>query len=350
MKHIFQKKISIFDITIFFRQLSTLISASVPIIQSLEILRHAQEKLLFQKLIYSIKNEIESGKTLTNALRKFPRYFDDLTCHLIHAGEQSGTLDTMLKRIAHYKEKSLTLKNRIKQALFYPSIISFVAIAVTIIMLTFVVPRFADLFQSMHSHLPAFTLFIVGLSNLLRENSFLFLIPIIACIIVMYYFKTSREFKNYIDHILLKIPILNTLIQKIILARLTRSLATTYAAGVPITQALKTIAHLSSNHDYTQAIIGLQTQVASGQQLHTAMRMNILFPIMPIQMIKIGEESGTLEHMLEKIADIYESDIEHWVANLSHLLEPLIMIILGVLIGGLVIAMYLPIFKLGTVI
>lgn len=346
-----KQKISSLDITVLFRQLATLISSGVPIVQSLEVLRQSNhDHFSLQKLIQSIKHEIENGKTLMNSLCKFPRYFDNLTCHLVNAGEQSCTLDKILKRIASHKEKSHALKRQIKQALFYPSLIFFTAIAMSITMLTFVVPRFAELFQSMHKELPAFTQLIIFLSTLIRDQYWLILPFLILSVITFYYFKVSPQFKNKIDYYILKIPFLNTIIKKIILARLTRTLAITYSAGIPITQALKIIANIAGNTTYSKAITTIQTRVTLGQQLHTAMRMNALFPAMPIQMIKIGEESGTLEHMLEKIAELYESDIDHLISNLNQLLEPLIMITLGVLIGGLVIAMYLPIFKLGTVI
>lgn len=343
-------KISSLDVAIFFRQLATLITANIPIVQSCEILSRNQEKFQLKKLILSLKQEIESGKNLTKALQKFPRYFDDITCQLVHAGEKSGTLETMLKRIAQYKEKSIRLKKQILQALFYPTIIFIVAIIVSIMLLTLVVPRFADLFNTMHGHLPTFTLYIIALSNFMRSYAYLGILPLLAVILLSYFFKNSIRMKNKIDHLLLCTPFLGNLLKKIILARFSRNLATTFAAGVPITDALHIIAKISGNSIFTQAIMTLQKNVNSGQQLHLAMQQNPLFPAMPIQMIKIGEETGSLEHMLEKIAEWYEADIDHFIANLSQLLEPLIMIILGVLIGGLVIAMYLPIFKLGTVL
>lgn len=350
IRHYFNKKISALDIALFFRQLATLISSGIPIVQSCEILRQSQEKDSLRILINSIKTEIEAGKSLVSGLQNFPRHFDSLICNLIYAGEQTGTLEIMLKRIATNKEKALQFKNQIKQALFYPTLILVVAIMVTIIMLMFIVPRFAELFQSMHGQLPIFTQLIVNLSNYLVENIWLDLLPFFLGAVSVIYFKKSASFRNKIDHILLKIPIFNTILKKIILARFTRSLAITFAAGVPITEALLLIAETSGNNDYTKAIIALQTHIASGQQLHLTMHKNPLFPALSVQMIKVGEESGTLEHMLEKVAELYENDINHLVVNLSHSLEPLIMIILGVLIGSLVIAMYLPIFKLGTII
>lgn len=341
--------ISTLEIAIFFRQLSTLIAAGIPLVQSFDILRQTQENLQLCLLISTLKNEIEAGKNFISGLRKYPRYFDELNCHLVNAGEQTGTLEIMLKRIAHYKEKSFALKNQIKQALFYPCIIFFVALVICIIMLTMVIPRFADLFQSMHGSLPLFTQVVINFSIFLRANYWLGVIPIFAITIFMYYLKKSPSLKIYIDSIALKIPILYQIIQKIVMARFSRSLATTFSAGLPITESLKLVAYTCSNHVYTQLVIGLEAQVSSGKQLHVALSQNSLFPALVVHMIKVGEESGSLECMLEKIADLYEADIDHLVKNLSHLLEPLIMLVLGVLIGGLVIAMYLPIFKLGTV-
>lgn len=346
----FNQKISAHDLALFFRQLATLITSGIPIVQSCEILRQSQEKMLLRNLINTIKNNVEAGKSLLNGLKQFPNYFDDLICQLVHAGEQTGTLETMLNRIAYTLEKSLALKNQIKQALFYPGMIFLVAIIVSFTLLTFVVPRFAELFQSMHGQLPVFTLLVVMLSQFLRNNLWLMALPLLASIFIGCFLKKSTAFRNFIDHIILKIPFMGNMIRKMILARFARSFATTFAAGVPITHALKIVAQTSGNYAYTCAILSLEQQISAGQPLHNTMQMNALFPPMTVQMVKIGEESGTLEHMLEKIADIYEADIDYWVANLSHLLEPLIMIILGVLIGGLVIAMYLPIFKLGTVI
>jgi type IV pilus assembly protein PilC len=344
------QSITSLDITLFFRQLVTLISAGIPIVQGCDILAHGQENASFKIIIQAIKNELEAGKNLMNALKKFPQYFDDLTCQLIHAGEQSGSLETILLRIAHYKEKSLRLKNQILQALFYPTLTFIVAITVTLIMLTWVVPRFQELFETMHGHLPAFTLFIIRISQILREKLWIMIVPVLFTLLFFYLFKTHQNFKHSIDHVLLKIPLANKLLKKILLARFARTLATTFASGVPIIAALKITAATCGNNTFIKSILTLQIKIATGQQLHLAMSQDPIFPKMTIQMIKVGEESGSLETMLEKIAEIYESDIDHFVAHISRLLEPLIMVILGALIGGLVIAMYLPIFKLGTVI
>ena len=294
-KSFFNPSISALDIALFFRQLSTLIAAGVPIVQSFEILRQCQENITFKTLINGLRNEIEAGKTIANSFRHYPRYFDNFICQLVHAGEQSGTLEVMLKRIAHYKEKSIALKNQIKQALFYPTMIFVVAMIVSITMLTCVVPRFAELFQSMHGHLPLFTLIIINISSFLRENSWLSLFPLAMSLIFIYFFKTSLKLRRYLDHVILKVPFLGNLLKKMILARLSRSLATTFAAGVPIMEALNIIAQTGGNHDYTKAIVSLRGEVSAGLQLHAAMRTNPLFPTLVIQMVKVGEESGSLE-------------------------------------------------------
>jgi type IV pilus assembly protein PilC len=338
------------EITLFFRQLATLIIAGIPILQSCEILRQTQEKLSFRSIIATLKNEITAGRYLVSGLRKFPHYFDEITCHLIHIGEQTGTLETMLNRLALYKEKSIVLRKQIKQAMFYPAMVLITAFIVTIIMLTLVVPRFEELFQSMHGQLPLFTQYIIYLSHFIRHNMWLSLIPVIGFLIGSYYLKTSVKFKQYMDHVLLKIPFIHPVIKKIILARFARNFTTLFSAGIPLIEALKIIAPICGNFVYTKAINELHVNISTGRQLHIAMQINPLFPVLVTQMIKIGEESGKLELMLTKIADLYEADIDHLVINLSHLLEPLIMIVLGVLIGGLVIAMYLPIFKLGTIV
>lgn len=342
------RKISTFDVAIFFRQLATLMTAGVPLVQGCNILQKSQEKIALQQLIITLKREIEIGKSLASGLRHFPRYFDELTCHLIHTAEQTGTLDIMLKRIAHNKETAINIKNKIKQVLLYPALIVLVAVIVSIIMLTVVVPRFAELFQNMHDQLPAFTRLILHLSHWLRSDGWIGFLLGLSCLILIYYLHQLPQLKSHKDQFILKLPRIGNIIKKIILACLARNLAITLVAGVPVTEALKSIAYTSGNHIYTQAILKVQSEIAKGQYLHHAMQLDSLFPAMMTHMIKIGEESGMLTAMLEKTAEIYESDIDHLFANLSHVLEPLIIIVLGVLIGGLVIALYLPIFKLGT--
>lgn len=346
----FESKISSRDITLFFRQLATLIVSGIPVVQSFEILRQGQEKLQLRLLFNAIKNEIEKGKNLTQSLRKFPNYFDNLTCHLINMGEQTGTLDSMLKRIATHKEKQHVLKNKVIQALLYPAIVVLISLIVSVTMLIFVIPRFENLFLSMHNSLPEFTRLVIGFSKFIRNESWVGLLPIFAGVLGWYGLKKSFGFRCRFDHYILQFPWVGRIIKKVILTRLARNLAITYAAGIPITEGLKVITPISNNQDYIKALHVIQTRIIAGQQLHAAMQNSFLFPAMTVQMIKVGEESGALEPMLEKIAELYESEINDLVTNLEQMLEPLIMVILGVLIGGMVIAMYLPIFKLGTMI
>jgi type IV pilus assembly protein PilC len=345
-----RQTISRMDITIFYRQLATLIKAGIPLAQGLHILSQHQAHVLLQTLIQSLKNELESGQTLSNGLRKHARYFDPLTCHLIYVAEETGTLDIMLARISHYKEHLLSLQTKIKQALFYPAMIMLVAIVVSMTMLMFVVPRFAELFANFHAELPAFTLAIVHFSNFIRYYYWLICLPLFLVYGAYLYYKKHPRVKLVMHQLLFKIPILGKLLKKFILARFARTLATVFFAGMPIADALKMLVNISENTVVKTAIITLQFEITTGLRLHQAMQINPLFPPMMTQMIQVGEESGSLEAMLEKIAEFYEAEIDYWLKNFSNILEPLIIIILGVLIGGLVIAMYLPIFKLGTVI
>lgn len=342
-------RIPTLDIALFFRQLAALITAGIPIVQSCEILRKSQKNRPLQQVIATIKINMEAGNALSWCLSQFPRYFDSLICHLIQTGEQSGTLPITLDRIALHKENLLSIKNKIKQALFYPTIVLLVALVVSITMLTVVIPRFAELFQSMHSSLPIFTLGVIHLSELIRTYDWLTLFPLLAILLLIYYSHHSASFRCSIERLILQTPYFGHIYAKIILTRFCRTLATTFAAGIPISESLKTIAYTNGSNFYAQTILKLQVQIAKGQQLHQAMHRQLFFPPMLVQMVKIGEESGTLERMLEKIASIYEADVTYFISNCGHLLEPLIIAILGVLIGGLVIAMYLPIFKLGTV-
>lgn len=343
-------KTSVADISIFYRQLTTLISAGIPLVQGCEILLQSQENSSLRALLRALKSEIENGKSLSAALRKHPRHFDSLSCHLIQIAEHSGTLDIMLKRVASHKEHSLVLKSKIKQALFYPAVISLVAMIVTITMLVLVIPRFAELFQSFHSQLPWLTRAVIRLGDFLRQQAWLALPLLSGASLLFHFYKKSSRLKAIADQSLLKFPLIGKLMQKFILARYARTLATQFAAGVPITEALIMMLNISNNHIFKTATKKLQLEIAAGQGLHKAMLASKAFPSLLTQMVRVGEESGSLEFMLEKAAEFYEAEIDYWIANFNHLLEPLIIIILGVLIGGLVIAMYLPIFKLGTVL
>ncbi len=350
IKNLFHPPISKTQITLFFRQLATLIQADIPLMNSLNILREGKNNKPLHILMTTIAHEIAAGHTLAQCLSKFPRYFDSLSCHLIRVGEESGTLVTMLQRIALHKEKMLMIKNKLKQALFYPCIILLVSLVTSIIMLVVVIPRFAELFQSMHSALPAFTNGVIHLSHLLCQYFWLLLFPILGVILFWYRYPYSIKLQSATESFILNIPSVNQLYTKIILARFSRSLATTFAAGVPISESLPTIASTTGSRIYSAAILKLRAQITKGQQLHQAMRKCMHFPPLLVQMVKIGEESSMLDKMLEKIADIYENDIDQWISHVGSLTEPLIIVILGVLIGGLVIAMYLPIFKLGNIL
>lgn len=343
-------KIKPHNINIFFRQLATLLIAGIPIAAALQVLHQNAKELALSFMLKTLKDDIDAGNQLAFCLQKFPHAFDSMTCSLIHAGEKSGTLDIMLERIALHKEKRSILKNKIKQALFYPIIIVTVAVLVTIIMLTFVVPRFAELFNNMHTSLPLFTLMVIHLADFMQRSMGIFALLIIVIGGLLYSVRNKPRVKLSLDRLLLNIPISGMLLQKFILASFARSLATVFAAGIPITEALKILISSTGNALYAEAIQKLYLDISVGKQLHFAMQTCKLFPSMMLQMIEIGEESGTLEKMLTKISEFYEADLNHIIGNLSKLMEPLIMIILGVVIGGLVIAMYLPIFKLGAVI
>lgn len=338
------------DITIFLRQFATLISAGIPVIQCCDILEKSQKKTTMRLLIYSIKREILSGKNLYFSLRNHPQHFDALICQLIQIGEHTGKLDMMLNIIANYYEKSLAFKKRIKQALFYPCIITITALMVTFSMFIFVIPRFAELFQDSHNKLPLLTVWIFYLSTILQQHIGLLLSVIFIFAATILRSKRSAKVKSYLQKIAEKLPFIQQYIHKITLTRFARNLAITFAAGIPITDALKLTANASGNLEFVSAIRELRSKISSGMQLHHAMEMLPYFPVLMIQMVKIGEESGMLEQMLDKIVAFFESDIDQLIGHLSQLFEPLIMMILGVLIGGLIIGMYLPLLNLGRLL
>lgn len=343
------KKISTSDITIFYRQLATLTKASIPLTQSLQLLTQNPEHPLLCRIIKTLKTELESGKSLSHALQQYPHYFDSLSCHLIYIAEETGTLELILTRITQHKENIATLKNTIKQATTYPLIIIVVAILVSLTMLIVVVPRFTELFSEVHATLPAFTLVIIHLSHFLTSYYWIAFFPAIVGYILYFSYYQYEFTKTVIDKLLLKMPLFGVLLQKFYLARFSRTLATIVFAGIPITDGLKMLINISNNNMIKIAINSLLLDITTGQHLYQAMQKSKIFPAIMTQLIRVGEESGSLETMLEKIADFYESDIDYWAKHFSNILEPLIIMILGVLIGGLVIAMYLPIFKLGTV-
>jgi type IV pilus assembly protein PilC len=304
-----------------------------------------------QKLLTEIKTDIESGTTLADALAKHPLYFDDLFVNLVNSGEQAGALETLLDKIATYKEKTEAIKKKIKKALTYPAAVVAVAVIVTAVLLIFVIPQFEDLFQGFGADLPAFTQFVVGLSLFVRDNGLFIVVAMVAAVTAFSYFKKrSRRFNHFLDRLILRVPVVGEILRKASIARFTRTLSTMFAAGVPLVEALESVAGATGNIVFEKATLEIRTEVATGQRLQRAMEATELFPNMVIQMVAVGEESGSLDEMCGKVADFYERDVDDAVDNLSSLLEPMIMAILGVLVGGLVIAMYLPIFKLGAVV
>jgi len=344
-------KITTSDIAIFSRQLSTMLTAGIPLVQAFEIVGAGHENAAMQKLILNIKGDVEGGSALAEALAKQPLYFDDLFVNLVEAGEQAGALETLLDKIATYKEKTEAIKKKIKKALTYPAAVMVVALVVTTILLVFVIPAFEDLFKGFGADLPTFTRMVIDLSVFVRTNGVILAIGIAAAFTTFFYFKKrSRALRHFLDRLSLKAPIIGPILQKASIARYARTLSTMFSAGVPLVEALQSVAGACGNIVYEQGVLAMRDEVATGQRLQQAMENTDLFPNMVIQMIAVGEESGSLDDMSAKVADFYEEDVDNAVDNLSSLLEPLIMSILGVLVGGLVVAMYLPIFKMGAVI
>lgn len=339
------------DIAVFSRQLATMLKAGVPLVQGFDIIGKGHENPSMQAMLLSVKADLEGGDTLAEALNKKPLYFDELFCNLVEAGEHAGVLETLLDKIATYKEKTESMKKKIKKALTYPLAVIVVAFIVTAILLLFVVPVFEDMFKSFGADLPAFTRMVVNMSEWLKAWWWIILGIIIAAIYTFIYFKKrSRPFNHFLDEILLKVPVVGLIVNKSAIARFARTLSTMSAAGVPLVEALRSVAGSCGNIIYSEAVLKMRDEVATGQRLQVAMLQTKLFPHMVQQMIAIGEESGSMDAMLAKVADFYEEEVDNLVDNLSSLMEPIIMIILGILIGGLIIAMYLPIFKMGAAI
>lgn len=344
-------KVTAGDIAIFSRQLATMLAAGIPLVQSFEIIGNGHENQAMQKLILAIKADVEGGSALAEALAKHPIYFDDLFVNLVEAGEQAGALETLLDKIATYKEKTEAIKKKIKKALTYPAAVLVVAFVVTIILLIFVIPAFEDLFQGFGADLPAFTRFVIDVSQFVRDQGWYLALLAGAGIYTFFYFKKrSRAMRHFLDRAALKMPVIGPILQKASIARYARTLSTMFSAGVPLVEALESVAGATGNIVYEQGVMQMKDEVATGQRLQQAMENTDLFPNMVIQMIAVGEESGSLDEMSAKVADFYEEDVDNAVDNLSSLLEPMIMAILGILVGGLVVAMYLPIFKMGSVI
>lgn len=346
-----EKKIVPADIAIFTRQLATMMKAGVPLVQSFEIVADGSDKPKMRDLIFEIRDNVSAGGGFAAALRKHPRQFDDLFCSLVESGEAAGALETMLDRVATYKEKTEQLKAKIKKALTYPAAVMVVALIVTAILLIKVVPIFAETFSGFGADLPAFTLFVLGLSETMQESWLFFLFIIGAGAIAFREARfRSEKFAYAVDGAMLKIPIIGLIVYNSIIARFARTLSTTFSAGVPIVDALESVAGAAGNRLYADAIMKIRDEVMTGIQLQQAIKNRAMFPTLLQQMAAIGEESGALDEMLEKAATHYEEAVDNSVDNLTSLLEPLIMSVLGVLVGGLLIAMYLPIFQLGNVV
>jgi type IV pilus assembly protein PilC len=339
------------DIAVFSRQMATMMKAGVPLVQAFDIVADGLENPNLRKLVLQIRDSVASGGGFANSLREHPKYFDDLFCNLVDAGEQAGALETMLDRIATYKEKTEALKAKIKKALTYPIAVIIVAIVVTGILLVKVVPQFAETFSGFGADLPAFTLFVLHLSELAQNYWFIILLGMIG---LGFAFREgvrrSKAFAYLVDKYVLKLPIVGKIIYLSIMARFARTLATTFAAGVPLIDALTSVAGAAGNRIYSDAIIKVREDVSTGIQLNTALKARGIFPTLLVQMSAIGEESGALDAMLDKVAVYYEEAVDNMVDTLTSLLEPMIMAVLGILVGGLMVAMYLPIFQLGAVV
>ncbi|GAB4177723.1 MAG: type II secretion system F family protein [Wenzhouxiangellaceae bacterium] len=344
------RKIKPRDIAVFTRQLATMLNSGIPLVNSFGIIAAGTENPRMQKLINTIRVDVESGSTLAEALAKHPVYFDELYVNLVAAGESAGVLDQVLDNIATYKERIESIKGKIKKALFYPATVVAVAIGVTAILLVFVIPQFEAMFKSFGGDLPAFTRLVVSMSEELQTRGWIYLLIIVGGVVgLVQAKKRSRAVAHAIDRISLKIPIVGPVLEKAALSRFARTLATTFAAGVPLVDALKTVAGATGNVVFEEATNQIREDVATGHQLQLAMQQTGLFPPMVLQMTGIGEEAGQLDAMLLKVADFYEEEVNNTVDALSSLLEPIIIIFIGVVVGGIVVAMYLPIFKMAAV-
>ncbi|TDI94234.1 MAG: type II secretion system F family protein [Chloroflexi bacterium] len=339
------------DISLFTRQMATMMRAGVPLVQSFEIVADGVDKPKLRTLINAIRTDVSGGNSFASAIRRHPAHFDDLFCNLVDAGEQSGSLETMLDRIATYKEKTEALKAKVKKAMTYPAAVMVVALIVSGILLIKVVPQFEQVFAGFGAELPAFTQMVIRFSEWTQEYWFLVVAGVAgAGFAFMQARRRSEALRNLIDRVSLHIPVMGNIIEKSAIARFARTLSTTFAAGVPLVDALNSVAGAAGNSVYHAAILKVRDDVSTGQQLHFSMRATGVFPNMVIQMVAIGEESGALDSMLDKSATHYETMVDDLVDNLTALMEPMIMSVLGVLIGGLIIAMYLPIFQLGAVV
>ncbi|MBW3140389.1 type II secretion system F family protein [Ferrimonas balearica] len=352
-KALFERKAKIrgMDIAVVTRQIATMLLAGVPLVTAIEMVGRSHDNESMRKLLAVILAEVQSGTPLSQALRPHRQYFDDLYCDLIAAGEHSGTLDRVFDRIATYREKSEALKSKIKKAMFYPTAVIVVAVAVTVILLLFVVPQFEAIFSDFNAELPFFTQMVINLSRFLSESWYYFLaLIVIAVWMFVRSHRNSQKFRDQCDRLLLKLPVVGPILDKAAVARFSRTLATTFAAGVPLVDGLDSASGASGNALYRDAVMKIKEEVIAGLQMNVAMRTTGLFPDMLVQMVMIGEESGALDDMLNKVANIYESQVDDAVDGLSTLIEPILMVVIGGLVGGLVVAMYLPIFQLGDVV
>lgn len=339
------------DIALFTRQLATMMKAGVPLLQTFDIVGRGHDNPAVGKLLLDIKSDVETGSSLSQAFRKFPLYFDQLYCNLIAAGEQAGILETLLERLATYKEKMIAIKSKIKSALFYPIAIIVVAFVITAVIMIFVIPAFKEVFKSFGADLPAPTMIVIGISDFFIAYWWAIFGGIFGGVYAFFYtWKRSETMQIAFDRLFLRLPVFGNIIRKSVIARWTRTLATMFAAGVPLVESLESVGGAAGNYVYKIGTRQIQGEVSTGTSLTSAMQSSELFPNMVNQMVAIGEESGALDSMLGKVADFFEAEVDDAVEALSSLMEPIIMVVLGVLIGGMVIAMYLPIFKLGAVV
>ncbi|MDK8463818.1 type II secretion system F family protein [Marinobacter sp. SS13-12] len=345
------KKITPFDIAMFTRQMATMMKAGVPLVQSFDIVTDGLENQGLKELIAAVRNDVASGTSFANALRRHPKHFDDLYCNLVDSGEKAGALEQMLDRIAMYLEKTEILKKKVKKAMTYPIAVIVVAIIVTAILLVKVVPQFESLFQGFGADLPVFTQFIIEISEWMQKWWFIVLLGIAGFIFAFKEsVRRSQKFSDLVDKYLLKLPVVGEILDKSAVAKFGRVLSTTFASGVPLVDALDSVAGATGNAIYRDAVMKIKDDVSSGTQLQASMKTTGVFPVMAVQLTSIGEESGNLDEMLEKVADHYEGVVDDMVDNLTALMEPMIMVVLGVLVGGLIIGMYLPIFQMGQVV
>ncbi|OIN12400.1 type II secretion system F family protein [Oceanisphaera psychrotolerans] len=339
------------DIAIITRQVATMLGAGVPLVQSLQIISRSAQKSSIRELTGAIAADVEGGTPLTEALSKFPRQFDELYCDLVHSGEQTGALEHIFDQIAIYREKAEALKSKIKKAMFYPAMVILVAIVVTSILLLFVIPQFEEIFAGFGATLPAFTQMVIMLSRWMQDY-WLYILAATGVAVFAYVraWRHSEKVRNATDRFVLRLPVVGDILHKAALARFSRTLATTFSAGIPLVEGLVSSAGASGNVVYRQAVMQVRSEVMAGMQMNLALRSTQLFPDMVVQMVMIGEESGAIDDMMNKVAVIYEREVDDAVDGLTSLIEPLIMVVLGILVGGLVIAMYLPIFDLGNVV